>query len=160
MKSLFICILLSLLPINTYCYELSTFSIKSHELFIQIPKVWKWKYFLTKKENRNKIFSAKSRNDLYFLGLYSELNGDTKETIDQSKIVEPSEFDIQVDEYPFLKSRNAHVQKYRRKNKIGNLIIFDTWKGPVYFLIEVKNSIYEEEFEFLKKIIQSIQAID
>ena len=157
---MFLCILFFLLPITINSYELSTFSIKSHELFIKIPKVWKWKYFLTKKENRNKIFSAKSRNDLYFLGLYTDLNGDTKETIDQSKIVEPSEFDIQVDEYPFLKSRNAHVQKYRRKNKIGNLIVFDTWKGPVYFLIEVKNSIYEEEFDFLKKIIQSIQGID
>jgi hypothetical protein len=160
LKSLFICILFFFLPINNNSYELSLFSIKSHDLFIKIPKVWKWKYFLTKKENRNKIFSAKSRNDLYFLGLYTELNGDTKEIIDQFKITEPSDFDIQIEDYPFLRSRNAHVQKYRRKNKIGNLIIFDTPKGQVYFLIEVKNSIYEVEFEFIKKIILSIQGID
>ncbi len=139
---------------------MSTFSIKSHELFITIPKVWKWKYFFSKKGNRNKIFIAKSRNELFFLGLYSELTGDTKEIIDQSKIFEPSEFDILIDEYPFLKSRNAKVQKYRRKNKIGNLLVFDTVKGQVYFLIEVKNTTYEEEFVFLKKIIQSIQGID
>jgi len=160
LKSLFIFTLFFFLPINTNSYELSTFSIKSHELFIKIPKVWKWKYFSSKKENRNKIFIAKSRNDLFFLGLYSELTGDTKETIDQSKVIEPSEFDIYIDEYPFLKSRNAKVQKYRRKNKIGNLIVIDTVKGQVYFIIEIKNTTYEEEFVFLKKIIQSIQGID
>ncbi len=138
--------------------ELSTFSLKRDHLLIKIPKIWKWK--TSAKEEAKNRFRAKSRNGFYYY-LVRKLS--EKEELDDfltENKMESLECDIITEDIQSIRLKIAEIYKYKRKNKVGYILLTLQKSNRFIILFELNHTLLESNREFILDLFNGVRVLD